>query len=176
MAEEGEEEEENAMDTEMDGVEETNRSHRNQGNNGLAEHLDHHRLPSPRNNHDEGDFAAFSSDAFAPIYANDPSSPKFSNGKSPDRWSAFKVHPHDQGGDSQANNSQAFRGLSTSPTWTLDSHGRDRATPVHGHFGVPPPSEDEPIDSAGDWSGGRLRNTNAREQRKLHGDTLGRRK
>ena len=86
------------MDTDMDDVSQTDHAPNRINNNGFTFDFQR-RLPSPPNEHDEGDFAAFSSDAFAPIYANDMGSQKSDEGKSSDRWSAFKTKPRDRTDD-----------------------------------------------------------------------------
>jgi hypothetical protein len=168
-------EEGQATDTDMEDVSQTGHPLNRINNNGFACDL-HRRIPLPPKEHDEGDFAAFSSDAFAPVYANDVESQRFNEGKSPDGWSAFKAKPHDRADDPRRSNANAFRGLSTSPTWTLNDQGTDRRPKMDGRFGLPTPPEDVPVEPPGNWSGGRLRHTSAREHRKLHSDAQGRRK
>lgn len=162
-----------AMDTDMDDVSQTDHAPNRINNNGFTFDFQR-RLPSPPNEHDEGDFAAFSSDAFAPIYANDMGSQKSDEGKSSDRWSAFKTKPRDRTDDPGVAQDNAYRGFSTSPSWTLNGTGEQAMR--DGRFGLPTPPEEEPAELKGNWSGGRLRNTSAREHRRLHGDAQSRRK
>lgn len=165
------EDEGQAMDTDMEDVTKADEPLRPSNDNTLPYDL-HRRLPSPPDERDEADFAAFSSDAFAPIYANDLRSPKVNSNKSPDHWSAFKPRPP---GDTREQSNRASRDLSISPTWSLNGQAADHVNMAQSRFGPSSPTS-LPVDREGNWSGGRLRSTNAREQRKLQDDMHSRRK